>query len=297
MAWWLAAGLGCDRGLQDDVDALEKRVAGLEQAQTDRAENDKALALLETRVLQLEAQQRALQLQSEGYAAELQTLSQELAEAERPPTPEKPVVEGRPDPAARYFVDVSDAHIRGTSEAKITIVIFSDFQCPFCARVQDTLRQIEKRYDTDVRLVAKHNPLALHKEALPAAIAAEAAGRQGKFFEMADLLYAHPRELTRENFLKWAKDLGLDVARFEKDLEDEALGRLVEDHQKQAQALGARGTPAFFINGRFLSGAQPLASFQALIDEELEEANRLVATGTPRDAVYETLMRSAKREL
>lgn len=114
---------------------------------------------------------------------------------------------------------------------------------------------------------------------------AEAAGRQGKFWEMSDLLFDN-QELTDENLRKWAKKLRLDVKRFRRDMDDPELRQRILDQQAQGMTLGARGTPAFFVNGRFLSGAQPFVSFQALIDEELAEARRLVDQGVPRDEVY-----------
>jgi len=203
---------------------------------------------------------------------------------------------GSPDPAARYKVTVGDAFERGPADAKVTLVIFSDFQCPFCARVQPTLKELEKKFGSDLRLVAKHNPLPMHGRADAAARAAEAAGRQGKFWEMHDKLYENGRELTDENFEKWAKELGLDVGRFRRDLDDTKIHDRIEAHKKQATTVGARGTPAFFVNGRFLSGAQPLEKFETLVKEELAEADRVLARGTARASIYDTLMATAKEK-
>jgi len=129
---------------------------------------------------------------------------------------------------------------------------------------------------------------------MPAALAAEAAGKQGKFWEMHDKLFEDQKGLTPDNFEKYAKDIGLDVAQFKKDMEDEGLKKRIEAQQKQGAQLGARGTPAFFINGRFLSGAQPVANFKKVIDEELKRADEELKKGTPKDKLYDSLIAKGK---
>ncbi len=171
--------------------------------------------------------------------------------------------------------------------------MFEDFQCPYCSRAAATMKKIAKEYGQDVRLVFKHNPLAFHKAAMPAAMASEAAGRQGKFWKMHDLLFDNQKALEEQDLLGYAKKLRLNRKRFKRDLRDQALEQKIKAQQAQSQKLGARGTPAFFINGRFLSGAQPFDSFAKLIDEELEHARSVVDAGTPRSEVYELLMRTA----
>ncbi len=134
----------------------------------------------------------------------------------------------------------------------------------------------------------------MHNRAMAAALAAEAAGKQGKFWEMHDKLFQDPRALTDENFEKYAKELGLDLDQFKKDMKDPALEKKIKDQQSQGMQLGARGTPAFFINGRFLSGAQPVQAFKAIIDEEMKKADELIASGTPKDKVYEKTIEKGK---
>ena len=136
----------------------------------------------------------------------------------------------------------------------------------------------------------------MHNRAMAAAMAAEAAGKQGKFWEMHDLLFANAKELTDENFVKWAGELGLDVEKFKADLADPAVAKKVDENQKQGTQLGARGTPAFFVNGRYVSGAQPFEKFKALIDEEIAEADRTIAAGTAKSGVYDALMATAKEK-
>jgi len=175
-----------------------------------------------------------------------------------------------PDPAKVYTVDVAGSASKGASDAKVTIVEFSDFQCPYCSRVGPTLARILRDYPDDVRVVYKHLPLSFHKEALPAAKAAEAAGRQGKFWEMHDLIFANQRSLNAAAYKQHAETLGLDVERFEKDFASPEIAARVAKDAEQARTLGVSGTPGFFVNGRFLSGAQPYDAFKTKIDEVLK---------------------------
>jgi len=134
----------------------------------------------------------------------------------------------------------------------------------------------------------------MHNRAMAAAMAAEAAGKQGKFWEMHDKLFENAKELTDENFAKWADEIGIDTAKFKKDLEDEGLKKKVLDQQKLGMSLGARGTPAFFINGRYLSGAQPAPAFKAVIDEEIKKADAPLAKGTPKHKLYDETTKADK---
>ncbi len=204
---------------------------------------------------------------------------------------------GKPDPTSTYKVTLDDAAAKGSNEALVTVVAWSDFQCPYCSRVTPTLAQLEEAYGKDLRIAFKHNPLGFHPNAMPAAKAAEAAHRQGKFWEMHDKLFENQKALNDENYVAWAGELGLDVAQFKKDMADPALEKKISGQQAQGMQLGARGTPAFFVNGRFLSGAQPLESFKALIDEEKAKAEKLVAAGTPRAQVYDKVIASGKTKV
>jgi len=134
----------------------------------------------------------------------------------------------------------------------------------------------------------------MHNRAMPAAMASEAAGKQGKFWEMHDKLFQDPRALTDENIEKYATEIGLDMAKFKEDLKDKKLEAKIKKQQAQGSTLGARGTPAFFVNGRFLSGAQPFEAFKAIIDEEMKKADALLAKGTPKDKLYDTIIAKGK---
>ncbi len=259
--------------LSQGVEALNDRETTSENADRfERAELENALIELAVRAAQIE---------------------ERLSELEKSKVQKRPAA-GRPDPAAVYKVELGDAPVKGSATALVTIVMWTDYQCPYCARVQDTLDQIAENYGRKVRFVHKHNPLGFHPRAMPAALAAEAARRQGKFWKMNDRLFDNQKQMTDENFRKWAKKIGLKVRRFEKDMKDGELKRRIEADQAQGIALGARGTPAFFINGRFLSGAQPLANFSQVIDEEIVKAKKLLDRGVPATRIYETTIEKGK---
>jgi protein-disulfide isomerase len=132
---------------------------------------------------------------------------------------------------------------------------------------------------------------------MPAALGSEAAGKQGKFWEMHDKIFENQKAISDENLVAWAGELGLDVEQFKKDMASEELKKKITEQQTQGVTLGARGTPAFFVNGRFLSGAQPVESFKKLIDEEKAKAEKLVAAGTPRAQVYEKTIANGKTKV
>jgi len=207
------------------------------------------------------------------------------------PKPQAPKA-GQPDPKAVYKVPLKgNEPQKGPNDALVTIVEISDFECPFCGRVEPTLKQVQDKYGKDVRVVWMNNPLPFHKNAKGAANAAlEAHAQKGDkgFWAMHNKMFANQKALTTDNLEKWAKEQGLNVSKFKKALADDKYGKTIQEQQALASSLGARGTPAFFINGRNLRGAQPLAAFTTVIDEEMAKAKALVAKGTPRAKVYET---------
>jgi len=210
-----------------------------------------------------------------------------LAEKKADPAAAAPQAPRRqPDPKAIYNVPVGDSPAKGPADALVTIVEFSDFQCPFCSRVEGTIKQVSETYGKDVRVVFKQNPLPFHPNAGPAAEASLAAHDQGKFWEMHEKLFANQTALEREKLETYAKDLGLNAAKFKASLDTNKHKAAIEAEQKLAQSLGAAGTPSFFINGRNLRGAQPFEAFKAVIDEELAKAKAVVASGTPKSQVY-----------
>jgi protein-disulfide isomerase len=201
----------------------------------------------------------------------------------------------REDPNAVYRIPVDGSATKGPADALVTIVESSDFECPFCKRAAPTLKQVEEAYAGRIRIVFKHNPLPMHSNALPAAMAAEAAGAQGKFWPMHDKLFASAT-LDRAALEQAAKELGLDLAAFRAALDGQRFSDRIRRDQELVRNVGAGGTPTFFINGRKLVGAQPFDRFKAMIDAELARAQALVASGTPAAQVYERIMSTASSQ-
>src|SRR5262249_34097406 len=146
---------------------------------------------------------------------------------------------------------------------------FSDLQCPFCAKVTPVLQELIKQRPGQVRWVFKNYPLDFHADSPLAHSAALAAGRQGKFWEMHDLIFSSQFNLKRDNLLAEARSLKLDMARFTADLDSPEIKHQLEADEREGQGLSISGTPAFFINGKFFSGAMSLQQFQAIINNEL----------------------------
>ncbi len=189
---------------------------------------------------------------------------------------------------------------RGPSDALVTIVVFTDFQCPFCSRLEPTLEALLERYGRDLRVVHRDNPLPFHDHAeLAAEAAREAMAQRGSdgFFRMAALLFENQRDLERASLERYAATLGLDVTRFSAALDGHVHLDAVDFDAAEASRLGARGTPSSFINGRALVGAQPIESFTAIIDDELVRARTAIADRrATRATYYERLMRGAPRD-
>jgi len=180
----------------------------------------------------------------------------------------------------------SDDPIRGARVAPVTVVLFSDFQCPFCARIEPTLKQLQAAYGDKVRFSWKHQPLPFHPNALPAAKAAEAARLAGKFWEMHDKLFANQQSLSDTTYAQYARELRLEPARFQRDASSTAIAQRIGEDQQLAAAVGAGGTPTLFVNCRRLVGAQPFEAFKAVIDEELATAETMKAKGDRLDATF-----------
>jgi protein-disulfide isomerase len=205
-----------------------------------------------------------------------------------PPGAAAPAAPAAAPPAQYRKVSVrADDPVRGPAAAKLTVVLFSDFQCPFCARVEPSLRQLEEAYPGQVRIVWKHQPLPFHQDALPAALAAEAAREQGKFWPMHAKIFEDQRALDRGTLVRYAKELGLDVRRFEAALDSKKHGPRVAQDQALAGEVGATGTPTMFFNCRQVVGAQPFERLDAVAKEELAKADRLLAGARPDAAFYD----------
>jgi len=128
---------------------------------------------------------------------------------------------------------------------------------------------------------------------MPAALAAEAAHRQGKFWEMHDKLFSDPKALNPEAYERYAQEIGLNIARWKADMASDSVKKAVEAESQMGTRIGARGTPAFFINGKSLSGAQPFESFKAVIDQEIQNADTIMKKGVPLGRVYDEILKDA----
>ncbi|MBI3768316.1 MAG: thioredoxin domain-containing protein [Deltaproteobacteria bacterium] len=175
-----------------------------------------------------------------------------------------------PITAQKHEIPLANAYVRGPKDAPVTIVEFSDFQCPYCAQATALVDQVLKAYPQNVNFVYKNFPLPMHPNADPAARAALAAGKQGKFWEMHDELFKHVGDLSPQTIRSIAEKLRLDVPKFEADMTSPAVKGQVDLEVRQGKVAGVRGTPSFFINGR-MAQSRSLDAFKALIEEELKK--------------------------
>jgi protein-disulfide isomerase len=267
------------------AERLSARVENLEA-------RDAQLASTEQRMARIEAQSEQLTKLVESMTARLAAIEGKLetlaAQQARPAPPSRPPA---PEPDVVYAVPVGDSPVEGPAIARITIVEAFEFACPFCERSRATLTEIRRRYGDDVRIVYKHYIVHPTVATIPAQ-AACAAHLQGKFTEMKDAIWEKGfkanRDLGEENMLRQARALGLNMRRFEADMGGPCVARVQQDQQALIK-IGVRGTPAFFVNGRFVSGAQPFSVFQTLIDAELARANEIIRTqGVKPREYYDT---------
>jgi len=212
-----------------------------------------------------------------------------------------------PDAAKTYAVSIEGDPIDGPADAKVTIVKAYDYACPYCDRVRDTMDELRKKYGNDLRIAYKQ--LVVHpQQATAGALAVCAANKQGKFLQMDQLLWdkgfkgrQFDKDATSDGgvpqrcwesaagcpiVLGYAQELGLSADKFKADMKGECYALMQKD-QRDLQVLGVAATPAFFINGRYLSGAQPIDRFITLVDEELKKANEKIAAGTPAAQYYQ----------
>ncbi len=213
------------------------------------------------------------------------------------PRPDEDEEAPPPPDVAVYKVPVGTSPVRGPQTALVTIVEFSDFQCPFCKRVEPTMLELRRHYGDKLRIVWKDMPLPFHTRAVPAAILArEARAQKGDaaFWDMHARLFDSQPKLDDQDLLALARQAGLDVGRVSRALAQKSHMAAIERDEDAGEDVGAVGTPHFFINGKRLSGAQPLEKFKELVDAELARAEGLVRAGTPAANVYATLQTGAK---
>jgi len=170
-------------------------------------------------------------------------------------------------------INVTGSPFRGTADAPVIIALFTDFQCPYCARILPLLNQVLEKYQGKVKLVFKNFPLSTHQFARKAASAALAAGKQGKFWELHDRLFQNYNRLNDQVVQKQAKELGLDMQKFEKDMNDPQIAQVISQDVQEGAKAGVRGTPTIYVNGSLLRDTN-LEGFQAAIDKELEKKGK-----------------------
>lgn len=164
-------------------------------------------------------------------------------------------------------IEIGESPVRGDKKAEYTIITFSDFQCPFCKRGDDTIKELMKKYDKKIKYVFKSFPLGFHPEAAPAAKAAWAADKQGKFFEYHDKLFENQGKLSEDLYIQIAKDLNLNLDKFNKDRASEDATKSIQADTKQGQDVGIQGTPGFILNGIRILGAYPIDHFEKIISK------------------------------
>jgi len=194
------------------------------------------------------------------------------------------------------IIPIMRSPMMGAMSAKVTIVAFSDFQCPYCRKAAGTLAQIFKTFPEDTKIVFKQFPLSFHPQAEAGARASIAAGKQGKFWEMHDWLFENQDNFRAhaDDFEAWtagyAKMLSLDVERFQRDFHAAETTQIIERDAALAEKLNVSGTPAFFINGERLTGAQPFEVFATLVEAKRAQADALIAGGDTPPNLYATLV-------
>jgi protein-disulfide isomerase len=168
----------------------------------------------------------------------------------------------------------ADGPARGPQDAPVTIIEFSDFQCPYCRRAEGTVKQLMDRYHDRVRFVYRHFPLEFHPRARPAAEAAACANEQGRFWDYHAKLFSDPPALEDADLQRYATELGLDTTAFQQCVSEHKTKDVVSSDLNAGKAAGVSGTPAFFVNGLMITGARPMDSFTKVIDKELQQSQK-----------------------
>ncbi|HET6611711.1 MAG TPA: DsbA family protein [Kofleriaceae bacterium] len=249
----------------------------------------------------------ACQRNSDPIAEKLDKIDQRLANIEKamasgggahaPQRPQRP----RPQPNEVYAVPVKGSPINGPATAKVTIVEAFDFACPFCSRVHPTVAKLQEIYGNDVRVAYKQFIIHPQSATIPA-LAACAANQQNKFVPMMNLIWEKGfkanRNLGKDNMIKLAQEVGLNMEKFKTDMDSDTCKKMLRDDRATMSKFGVSGTPTFFINGRWIVGAQPIDRFKALVDEELKKAEKRIADGTNPADYYKTwVMGKGKKSL
>jgi protein-disulfide isomerase len=179
-------------------------------------------------------------------------------------------------------IPVDGSPVKGPVDGRITIVEFSDFECPYCSLAVKEVYTLMAAYPNDTKLIFKQFPLSMHPNAPLAAAASLAAKEQGKFWELHDLMFANFRKISRDNILIWAKQIGLDMDRFKNDLASLKYESVIKKDVADGEAVGVYGTPAFFINGKHYNGPVTMESLKPILDAELKSSKAPLAKSAKR---------------
>jgi len=169
-------------------------------------------------------------------------------------------------------VDKDGRAYRGADAATLTIYEYSDFECPFCGRVQPTVEQVLRAYPKEIRVEFRNYPLEIHPRAMPSAIAGVCADEQGKFWEMHDKMFANQLALSDADLARYAADIGLNISAFQTCIASDEASQKVQKDMLEAAAVGVQATPSFKVGETFVRGAQPFDKFKQAIDSELASA-------------------------
>jgi protein-disulfide isomerase len=242
--------------------------------------------VLESKIDTLTTSVNDLKAQVKAQGSQIQAAA--AAGPQRPQQPQRPQ-RPQPDPTKAYAVPIDGDPFEGPADAKVTVIKAYDYMCPFCYKVKDTMEELRKKYGDDIRIVYKQ--FVVHPQAQIAHLAACAANKQGRFVQMDRLLWDkafQTRQFDDAHIADLAKEAGCDSSRFAADMKSPDCQAWLQKDQAELTNFGVGATPSFFINGRFLSGAQPLPAFTQLVDEELKKANDRIAQGTPSSSYYKT---------
>ncbi len=277
-----------------EVRALRARVETLEARSPQLAKLEKRVASLEDSARRMETLIATLSGNVEAATATFDKLHEALDRitagleevatkaGQGQPKPYRPTPRRRPDPNEVYSVPVAGSPFEGPRDAVVTIVRGFEFACPYCERSRATLKQLRRDYGKDLRIVYKHFIVHPQRATTPA-LAACAAHQQKRFTDMKDAIwqrgYLAGRDLGEANMEKIADDLGLRMGKFRRDMKGAKCSKRLRDDRTVLTKVGTSGTPAFYINGRFISGARPIHMFKVVIDEELKKARAVLKKG------------------
>jgi len=236
---------------------------------------DVAVSQTGRRIFVLTPEGQVLVLSGAGQREQRIDVGKNVDAIQAGPTDDTLVLTSRADKQIRVLVldlvrqiDTSGSPFKGPANAPVVIAEFSEFQCPYCAKLAPVLDEVHRAYPEQVKIVFKHYPLKNHRFAVAAAAASLAADRQGAFWAFHDRLFKHYDSLSHEKIIEISRELGLDQTRFNRDMRDSETMKTLRRDLEEAHKAGVRGAPTVFVNGRMVKDRSP-AGFKSLIEEEL----------------------------